>query len=230
MDRPTQGLRAAIVCGGLVILIAIVMNLFYPLSLDTLPNGFVTPILALEFTMSLSDAKAIFNDDRTLMKQVQTGHWVDMVFLLAYGAFLALPNWVMWLRFRHWSGLAGMMAACVAPIADVLENNKLLQLGNALLGDGPPPDFALLRLFVGIKFLAISIAMLCLGRNLFRFGITGKLFAVLSLALVPVTMLALEGNPAMIEIMGLLTAIGWLVLMVWLVMVRKGLPPLSSQA
>ena len=229
MDRTIKGLRTAAACGGLVVLIAIALAFFYPASLDSLPTGFRTPILAIEFTMSLADARAIMGADQALVEQVQIGHWVDMVFLLAYSAFLALPNGVMWLRYRHWSSLAGMIAACVAAVADAAENGKLLQLGNALLGDAPPPDFALLRLFVGIKFLAISIAMLCLGRTLFRFDTLGKVFAVISLVLVPVTMLGLEGNPAMIEAMGLLTALGWLVLLVWLLRARNGLPEPSIQ-
>ena len=86
----------------------------------------------------------------------------------------------------------------------------------------------MLRLFVGIKFLGISVAMLCLGRNLFRFGVLGKCFGGVSLVLVPVTVLALDGHPHLIETMGLLTAVGWLILFVWLLQMRNGLPPLPS--
>ncbi len=226
MDRSANGLRAAAACGVLVLLIAIGLTRFYPLQLDTLPAGFVTPILALEFTTSLADARAIVGDNRDLIEQIQRGHWLDMVFLLAYTAFLALANGVLWYRLRHWGAAAGVIAICLGGLADALENSQLLQLGNALLGEAPPPDFAQLRLFVGIKFLAISIAMLCLSRNLFRFGVLGKCFGGVSLVLVPVTVLALDGNPRLIETMGLLNAVGWLILFVWLLQMRNGLPPL----
>lgn len=224
MDRSTKGLRAAAGCGLLTLLISIGLTFFYPLALDTLPAGFFTPILALEFATSLNDARDIFAGDQALVAQMQRGHWLDMLFLLAYGTFLVLPNAVLWQRQRHWSSLAGMVAAAVAALADILENTKLLQLGDALLQGEPAPDFVLLRLYVGIKFLAISITMLCLGRSLFRYDTLGKLFAALSLVLVPVTMLALDGNPVMIEAMGLITAAGWLILLVWLLRMRNGLP------
>lgn len=228
MNRTITGLRAAAACGGLVLLLAIVLLFFYPPTLDTLPTGFRTPVLALGFTPSMGAAHALFGNDLALVQQVQTGHWLDMLFLLFWGAFLALPNAVMWLRYRHWSSLVGITAAVVAAVADVMENGQLLQLGTALLDQGPAPDFDLLRQCVEFKFLAISIAMLFLGRGLFRFGLLGKVFAVISLMLVPVTLLGLNGNPAMIETMGLLTALGWLVLLVWLLSVRNGLPATSA--
>lgn len=230
MDFSTKGLRAAAGCGFLVVLLALALTFFYPPSLNTLPAGFFTPILALEFTTSLKEARDLFAGDQALIAQMQQGHWLDMLFLLAYGAFLILSNAVLWQYHRHWSALVGMVAAAVAALADMLENTRLLQLGEALLKGEPAPDFVLLRLYVGIKFLAISIAMLCLGRTLVRYDMLGKLFAVISLALVPVTMLALEGNPPLIEAMGLMTAAGWLLLLTWLLRVRNGLPSLSTPA
>ncbi len=86
----------------------------------------------------------------------------------------------------------------------------------------------MLRLFVGTKFLAIAVSMLCLARSMFLHGYLGKLFAALSLVLVPVTMLALEGNPPLIELMTLLIMLGWVVLLIWLMQMRNGFSPGES--
>lgn len=228
MNRILLGLRAALLCGGLVLLVGIATLTVYPVALDTLPAGFRTPILALEFIPSMAAAQALFAGDQALVERMQLGHWLDMLFLLCYGAFLALPNGVMWLRYRHWTSLVGMSAAVVASIADAVENGQLLQLGAAVLDQGPEPDFALLRRCVEIKFLAIVLAMLFLGRSLFRFGLAGKLFALVSLILVPVTLLGLNGSILMIEVMTLLIAAGWVILLVWLVQMRHGLPAASA--
>lgn len=224
MDRSVPYVRAAIVSGIFMVLITITMSQFYPAHLDTLPEGFITPILAIEFMASHTEARQIFADNRDLIAQVQTGHWIDMIFLLSYCAFLALPNILFWLRQRHWSSIAGIMAAVIAAVADAAENWKLLQAGNALLGENVPPDFSLLRLYMGTKFLAISISMLCLSRSLFQQGTLGKIFASLSLVLVPVTMIGLDGNPVMIEAMTGLIVVAWITLFIWLVRTRNGFP------
>ena len=92
----------------------------------------------------------------------------------------------------------------------------LLKMGAALLEQGPEPDFALLRRCAETKFLAICITMLILGRGVFRTGVVGKVFAVISLALLPVTFLGLNGKPAFIEAMTAMIGLGWMVLLAWL--------------
>lgn len=223
MDRSTQALRAAIIAGTITLVLGIVISLVYPLTLETLPEGFISPILAIEYLASMPDAERLFAGDLALIGRVQTGHYLDMLFLLAYGAFLALANGALWLHTRHWSAKVGVFAAMIAAVADACENLQLLALGQALLGEGGTPDFELLRLCMGGKFLAITVAMLCLGRNLFQQGVAGKLFCGISLILVPVAMLGLDGNPLLIETMALLIMIGWIILMVWLIKSRNGL-------
>ncbi len=227
MNPTTLWLRAAVASGGLVAALAIVLTFFYPVAQDGLPGGFNTPILALEFATSMADARAVFGDDRALMQQMQTGHRLDILFALFYGSFLTLANFAVWRGYRHWTSLVGMAAAVVAAIADATENGQLLKMGAALLEQGPEPDFTLLRRCVETKFLAIGIAMLLLGRGAFSTGVTGKLFAVISLALLPVTFLGLGGNPTMIEAMTAMTGLGWMVLLAWLLVRRKGLPAAS---
>lgn len=213
--------HAAMVAGAVVVLLAIALAFFYPPTLATLPQGFHTPILAIEFVASLAEAEAIFAGDADLVQQVQTGHRIDMAFLLAYGAFLLLLNLGFWRWQRRPLNLAGALAAVIAAVADSVENLHLLQLGEALRGNSAPPDFAWLRVLVASKFIGIAVSLLCLGHAMWHQGRLGKLFACISIVLAPISLGAITGNGLMMEACGLLLVAGWVCLLAWLVRMRK---------
>lgn len=218
--------RAATAAGLLVLTIGVALLFIYPHQLEALPPGYFTPILAIEFVTSLPDAQALFANDAALVARTQTGHWVDMVFLCAHGAFLALANLGFWKRQRRPLSLVGAFAAMIAASADLAENQYLLQLGEALLGQSAPPDFWLLRLYVTTKFLGICVAMLCLSLPLWQRGRVGKAFALVTFVLAPVSLGGVSGVPALTEAMAGLIALGWVLLLVWLVRTGKNpLPP-----
>ncbi len=229
-SRPLNTLRNAALASPFMIVLVLGMNAFYPVTLPTLPAGYFTPILAIEFVASLAHAQALFAGDTALLARTQTGHWIDMGFLLAYGSFLALANLGCWQWQRRRVSLAGAGFAVLAALADCAENLQLLQLGNALQGTSAPPDFSLLRLCVDTKFAGIALSMLCLVPLLWPHGWAGKGFASVSALLAPVTLAALTlvGTPAtnpLVEVMAGLIVPGWILLLVWLVRIRKVLQP-----
>jgi hypothetical protein len=125
-----------------------------------MPAVFTSPILALEFASSLTEVRPLFGDASELIRRVHIGHYIDMVFLCAYGAFLSLANigaWAQWGRFIN-----GAIAAVIASLADFAENILLMQLTGALLSVAAAPNFILLQFFVSFKFLAIAFSMTCL--------------------------------------------------------------------
>lgn len=225
MTNDIRMFRAAAAAGLLVAAIGIVLVIVYPQRLETLPPGYYTPILAIEFVTSLPEAQTLFANNATLVARTQTGHWVDMAFLFAHGAFLALANLGFWKRQRRPLNLVGVFAAMIAASADLAENQYLLQLGEALQGLSAPPDFWLLRLYVTTKFLGICVAMLCLSLPLWQQGRVGKAFALVTLVLVPVSLGGVSGLPALTEAMAGLIALGWVLLLVWLLRTGKNLPP-----
>ncbi|HVK99563.1 MAG TPA: hypothetical protein VM553_07125 [Dongiaceae bacterium] len=220
MESDIRIFRAATAAGVLVLIVGVALLFIYPPYLETLPPGFSTPILALEFVTSLVDAQALVGNDPEVVAQMQTGHWVDMGFLCVYGALLALTNLGFWKRLRRPLSLVGVFAALIASSADLAENINLLQLGEALQGLSAPPDFWLLRLYVATKFLGISAALLCLALPLWQQGRIGKAFALVSFLLVPMTVVGLSGPPVLAEAMGSLIALDWILLLVWLL--RRG--------
>lgn len=222
--RALRHFRLAALTSLPLLALAALMFLFYPPALPTLPAGFITPILALEFTDSLEAARALLGNDAALIARVQTGHWIDMGFLLSYGAFLALANLGCWYWQPRPVSLAGLVLALLAAGADSLENGQLLHLGRALLEDTAAPDFGLLRLCVVTKFAAIALSLLCLVPRLRPANGPGKLFGLVSIALALVTLPALTlslvnpaSAPPLLEIMGVLIVPGWILLLVWLV-------------
>ena len=222
MDSATYRFRAAALAGIAVITLTVVMAFFYPTHLDTMPAGYSTPILAIEMVPSLAAAQTLFAGNEALVHQVQWGHYLDMLFLLAYGALLLLSHWGFWLLQRRWLNVLGIAVILIAISADASENLNLMQLGDALLGQSAPPDFWLLRGFVCTKFLGIGISMLCLCPGLWYQGKLGKAFTLCTLLLAPVTLGAVLDIPVLVEAMGKLIALAWLLLFLWLIRARYG--------
>lgn len=230
--RTLTTFRAAALASPVMIALVVAMSFFYPSTLPSLPPGFFTPVLAMEFVTSQADAQAIFAGDLELVQRTQTGHLIDMAFALAYGAFLALANLGCWYWQRRLVNLAGVLLAVLAAAADCIENLQLLRVGDVLLGQAAAPDFGLLRICVSIKFASIALSMLCLVPPLWPHGWPGKGFALVSILLVPValTALALANRPdthPLLEAVAILMGPGWILLLVWLIRIRKVLLPRS---
>jgi hypothetical protein len=227
MDSATKGFRYASAAGFVVILISVVISFFYQPSVPNLPPEFDTPILALEFASSLSDASHLFGDDAKLIRKFQVGHQLDMVFLIAYGAFLWFANLAAWRVQRKTLSLIGMICAIIAASADAAENTQLMQLTDTLLGTSSAPDFWLLRLFASTKFLFISASMLCLIPMLWQQGFIGRLYSGASLLLPAATVLTVSGQFQFATPMIIITVLAWSCLLVCLLQSRHGFPPLQ---
>lgn len=228
MISATKGFRITAAAGFTVILLAIILSFFYPANVDNTPQGFSAPIIALEFSTSLSDASQLFADDTRLINRFHTGHQLDMLFLVSYGAFLAFANLSSWYTQRRAISLIGIIAAGIAASADVAENLQLMQLTGALLGTGSAPDFWLLRLFTSTKFLMICASMLCLIPLLWERGLLGRLYTACTLLLTPATLLTLTGYYEFSSAMALLTVIAWVCILIWVLKVRNGVDSIPS--
>lgn len=214
----------------MVILLAVIMSYFYPAHAGAMKAGFSHPIIALEFASSFSDANLLFADDTALIQRFQIGHQLDMLFLVAYGAFLACANLGAWYCKKGGLSLIGIIAAGVAASSDCAENLQLMQLTEALLGQGGAPDFWLLRLFVSTKFLMISISMLCLVPLMWNRGWLGGIFASATVLLAPATLLTLSGYFIFSSAMTSLTVLAWICLLLWALKMRNGLPSVKNTA
>jgi hypothetical protein len=145
-----------------------------------------------------------------------------MLFLVAYGAMLFFANHGAWLWHKRRIYLVGAALALIAGLADFGENLLLMQLNDALRVGGDAPDFSQLRVLVSGKFIAITLATVCLLPALWPRGILGKCYAAAAVVTVPTTVLTIAGWFDFASAMMLATAVAWLSLWVFMLMaVRK---------
>jgi len=229
MYLATNGFRITGAAGLATVLIGIVISFFYPPLPGALPEGFSLSVIALEFTSSLSSASALFQGDLAMIHRYQTGHSIDMMYLVAYGAFLGFANLSGWYVRRRALSLIGIIAAGIASSADFAENLHLMQLTQALQGSGSAPDFWLLRLFVSTKFLMISVSLLCLVPLLWNRGWLGRGFCASSILIAPCTLLTLSGFFQFSNAMAGSILVAWVCLLVWVLKVRNGLPDTTDR-
>ena len=242
MVNETSIFRMAGIAGALVVALALVMSFFYPQSLPNLPAGFSSPILALEFAGSLTEVRTLFGDDSELIRRFHIGHYLDMAFLCAYGAFLSLANIGAWQQRGRFISIIGAIAAVIASLADFAENILLMQLTSALLSVAAAPNFVLLKFFVSFKFLAIAFSMACLVPALWpqaivektaektarkTVGITlgekvgntvGTIYGVATVLAFIATLLTVIGYYGVSTAMSIATVVAWLALWVYLLL------------
>jgi hypothetical protein len=205
----------------LSIALALLLNRFYLPFLDTTPQPFTSSILALEFAGSLADVRALFVGHDDAIDSFHRGHFVDMLFLVAYGAMLFFANHGAWLWHKRRIYLVGAALALLAGLADCSENLLLMQLQDALQAGGNAPDFSQLRLFVAGKFIAIALAMVCLLPALWPRGVVGKCYAAAVAVAVPATLLTVSGWFNFASAMLLATAVAWLSLWVFMLVITR---------
>ncbi len=205
-----------------MVVLGILVTFYYPPLPGAMVEGFSLSIIALEFAPSLSTASALFNGDTSLIHTYQTGHQLDMAYLLSYGAFLALANLTAWHLQQRGLSLIGVIAAGIASSADFAENLQLMQLTQALLGSGSAPDFWLLRMFVSTKFLMITVSLLCLLPIMWQRQWLGKIFCAATLLAAPATLLTLSGYYHFSGAMGGLIMVAWICLLIWVIKARNG--------
>lgn len=128
-DRPF--LTSAILGLG-VILMTLVLTLVGPRPTAPLPDGYLTPILALEFARSTADVAQILGADETQQRATAAAfdmvNRLDFIYIIFYGLMLLMFAVVAHrLTGDRWA-LGAAALAVVVMAADVLENLQLLAI------------------------------------------------------------------------------------------------------
>lgn len=177
MVRSPAVLVAAVAGLGVVVL-SLIELIIMPASLAWMPEGFRTPVLALEFMVDVSTAKQMLGGEPlALQALISTLHW-DMALLAAYGLFLAACAWA--LLDNGALKIVAMFFAVAAPLADYFENQQLLRILELVnkplrVMVAADIDITYLRLMVVMKFGAIAIFHLRIIRALWGRNRTGRL-------------------------------------------------------
>lgn len=154
--------------GVVVLLTSLLMMIFgKPASTAiSMPPGFSTPILALEFAanhqvMSNLVESLTDTDKKALLRAV----WLDMGFMVAYNLFLYLILTTIGkiINRPFYSKIA--LVACVVLLADLSENIQLFQALN-----GGAVSMIVLQLSTWVKWLLLAYLFLMIGRFLMTTG------------------------------------------------------------
>lgn len=230
-DVSRIAVTCAVVSGLMMLFFSVIMFAVMPITLQWMPHGFTTPILALEFLPDLTSARQLLAQDTATVQAFIDGVRWDMAFLACYGAFLFSCAWVLLEK-----GVLRYIAigfAVLAPLADIAENLQLLTLlttlqsKTSLLSDDPI-DFLYLRLAVVIKFGAIAILQSRLMRPLWQRPRLGRLLVVLILVNTFATGACFLSVAYAVEVMMSAIALCWLLLWVMMVMALRGSRPLEK--
>jgi hypothetical protein len=199
-----------LIAASLVLFIAVMMAIKTTVRPAQLPEGFVTPILALEFSGGPAAAQALLDSSAVrdaFKRQVQ----MDYSFLLAYGIFLTsaaaalLPAGA--LRTR------AIVLAIIAAIADAVENQFL----TTLLTEGVDQiQYQHLRFAVVMKFGAIAMVAITLMPVVRERGLPGRMTAFSAMALAIFTAGTFIAPPYVAEAMLVAISLHWICLC-WMV-------------
>jgi hypothetical protein len=196
----------AVVRAGLVLcLFAVLAALSFPARVGPLPAGMHTPILAFELARSTGEVETMFGapgsaDRARWVQAFDRGNTLDFALLVAYGAVLSL--YARALRQRTGSRLARAAAwfAFVAPLADALENMRLLAITSSLGGDYQG-ELEKLVWLTSIKWGALALAFLSLAPGTLARGKSGRVVGTLFVLSFPLTLAALWKRGSFAEAM-----------------------------
>ncbi|TVP99653.1 MAG: hypothetical protein EA359_16775 [Balneolaceae bacterium] len=162
--------RAAAFLGVAVIVIAGIMMLIYP-SVDDLPDGFRSPVLAFEFATTESDLAFMTGNDeetRQIRREMNRGQLVDMVFPFAYGGLIFVLLLAL-SRMGYLLPKIGIIFVLAIIPADLWENQVMYAITERL-DEGLLAADLLPRLHVAtwLKWWAIGLSAICLAVGYFQ--------------------------------------------------------------
>jgi hypothetical protein len=174
----------AVVRASLVLCVFAALATFrFPMHVGPLPAGMHSPVLAFELARSRDEVETMFgpkgSPERTeWARAFDQGNTVDFAMLVAYGSVLAL--FARALRKRSGARLLRVAEALafVAPLADALENMRMLAI-TSLLGDDYTRELTALQWFTWIKWGAIALYFFVLVPSVFALGKFGRALSVL---------------------------------------------------
>jgi hypothetical protein len=184
-----------------------------PTKIGPLPEGFQSPVLALELAETRAEVETMFGPDGSDAREsyrlrMLRGTFVDFALVCAYGLFLASTAGRLSGAGRTRLGSLAALLALSAAALDVLENLELLVIRGAL---GGHYDASLRKLALSTwpKWIALGSYFVLLFPALYRgnwtlrlAGVCGALGTLLALGAFFGDARALLGEPMALAIMG----------------------------
>ena len=164
-----------------LILLSLLMNYVYYFH----TNNFRSPIIEYEFVKNQQEVKNILMENNEFKKDeirgVRDQNIVDYFYMIFYSSLIILAfNKISKIEQKKIYTL-GIAFSIIALVSDVFENIEMFQISNLLVNR---IDFSesvkILFIITRLKWLSLAFVMLILSFHYFQYGITGKLFALIS--------------------------------------------------
>jgi len=180
--------------GLAVIMMSVLLLFVFPPKVPSLPEGFLTPIIAFEFIQTNTEVKELFGGENItlrneMVRAMDLGNQLDYVYMCLYSAFLLMVSVTCARLSKNKYYYAGVVLALVVLAADALENVQLLGITANLSTGNFDSQLRLLYLFTWIKWGGIALIFLTLspwflkgGRFSKTIGIMGIISFILGVA------------------------------------------------
>lgn len=224
-------LNGALLAGLMMLALVVAMLIVTPMQVAWMPEGFLTPLYALEFVTDYATARHMLGHEPAVAMAFIQGIQVDMVFLVVYGVFLVCSVFVLLEKgvLRY----IALFFALLAPAGDFFENLQLLSLLKSIaeatgFHDVADVNFTYLRLAVVVKFGAIAIVMLRLLRPLWLRARMGQALSLLIFINTLATGASFFHVPYAVEVMVNTISLCWFLL--WIILLMQWRAKTTSNA
>jgi len=175
-------------------MMSVLLLFVFPPKVPSLPEGFLTPIIAFEFIQTNTEVKELFGGENItlrneMVRAMDLGNQLDYVYMCLYSAFLLMVSVTCARLSKNKYYYAGVVLALVVLAADALENVQLLGITANLSTGNFDSQLRLLYLFTWIKWGGIALIFLTLspwflkgGRFSKTIGIMGIISFILGVA------------------------------------------------
>ncbi len=166
--------------GLAVIVMSIILLFIFPSQAPTLPEGFMTPIIAFEFIQTENEVFEMFGGHDLLVRNTMTdamdlGNRLDYGYMVLYSLFLFFFSATCAKISKNPYYYAGAFIAVMVLAGDALENVQLLSITANLSGGAIKPHIQRLQIFTWIKWGGIALIFLLLTPWFFKGGRFSKI-------------------------------------------------------
>jgi hypothetical protein len=153
--------------GLAVIMMSVLLLFVFPPKAPSLPEGFVTPIVAFEFIQTSTEVIEMFGGNNItvqndMVRAMDLGNRLDYLYMCLYSAFLMMVSATCAGLSQNKYYYAGVALALAVLAADALENVQLLGITENIAIGNFNSQLRLLHFFTWIKWAGLALIFLTL--------------------------------------------------------------------
>ncbi|MEM9461296.1 MAG: hypothetical protein AAGF11_44440 [Myxococcota bacterium] len=210
-DR-TNWWTVTLVAGLTTTLVAVGIMSLFPTSSAGDTSGYGSPVIAFEFARTPADLLVVFGPESDpqraeRIRSMDLGNRWDYLFLVTYGAFMALFCWSAFKDTDRSSWLIPAAAGVLSAVMDAVENTMLLEITKDLHST---PWLDLLPIPVHAKFSSIALSSIAGALYIAsNHGVVWRLLAVVAIAAGIGVLVALTDPPGLGWLLTSAVAAAW---------------------